>query len=44
MLSLFGEKDCASTLQIVHVKYNVFSQKKPRHLDKSPNEHDLGVL
>src|SRR5262249_4259881 len=26
-----------------HVKCNAFRQKKHRHLEKNPNEHDLGL-
>jgi hypothetical protein len=39
---LIAIRFCCGIRQI-HVKYNAFRQKKHRHLEKNPNEHDLGL-
>ena len=38
-----GNRDVINLELKLSIKYNVFRQKKPRHLDKALNEHDLGL-
>ena len=38
-----GGRPCRSNIRQIHVKCNAFRQKKYSHLEKNPNEHDLGL-
>jgi len=41
LVSYHGQ--ASNRVRQIHVKCNAFRQKKHRHLEKNPNEQDLGV-